>query len=73
MLNYNWKNKIGIMYELEHLTAIQLEWLEAVKYDEYLDALNNYKSKPNQENLISWDEKEREYLIIVNHISSNSW
>ncbi|WP_299431619.1 hypothetical protein [uncultured Aquimarina sp.] len=59
------------MEKLDQLTGFQLEWLEAVKYDELLQATENHRKNPTSDNLEHWDSKELEYLRVINQIENN--
>lgn len=50
------------------LLSLQLEWLETIKYDEYLTTINNFKNNPTKENQLLWDVKEREYLKLLSNM-----
>ncbi|MBW1297831.1 hypothetical protein [Aquimarina litoralis] len=56
------------MNKLESLTTSQLEWLEAVKYDELLQAMENHKKRNTKNSLHHWDKKESEYLMVINQM-----
>lgn len=58
------------MNKLKNLTSSQLEWLETVKYDELLQAIQNHKNNNTKNSLKHWDKKESEYLMVINLMES---
>ena len=53
------------MQNVNRLTILQLEWLEAVKYDQLLQVVKNYTSNPTSKNQDRWDQCISEYMTIL--------
>ena len=58
------------MQKEEQLYILQLQWLEALYYDQYLQSLAQYKKHPTLDHKQQWEQSATQYIRVLSKLDN---